>query len=644
LAANFFRLESPNDIIGKTDFDLFTDKELAESYRETDRQIMANGQPVLKLPQALQSHNGELFYTLVSKVPITSESGSIIGVLGITLDITKEKQAEIAKTDFIANMSHDIRTPLTGVIGLSGMLESELEDPVHKEEAHLLHESGNQLLNMLNEILDDVRAEKSNELDIYKESFNIRQCIGDLIKLEAPTTTAKGLGLHCIIDEAVPDWILSDRKKIHHILLNLLGNAIKFTQEGSITLEVKQLDSTQSDIHLQFCVTDTGIGIPKDKQDKVFERFFCVEPSFKSSHSGYGLGLHIVQLYAKLLGGSVHLISEVGKGTTMYFDLHCSIAATDHDLSKDLIKPAETLKEVGSIAASENLENMPKYMNTVESQHLNESHKKLHLLLIEDSPIALKVLESMIKKEGHEFTSAQDGETALQLIKSMNFDLVITDIGLPDISGTDLSRAIRQWEQELNKAPVVIMGLSGHALEKSKPECIAAGMNNVYIKPISPSMLQTIINDVSWSLAQQETLNIIPVESRTNLPNKEELFRLEDIPILDPQEGLKYTNDLRVLFQGLNEFISDLMQNEIEKIKEAYTIKNFAEIERLAHKIRGGASFLGLERLRYACQYLELYHQEGHSDHLDELYQQIIRINEDTIKYVESWLDNYAKI
>jgi signal transduction histidine kinase len=296
--------ENANEVIGKTDFQLFN-QAAAQVYRTNDLEVMQQNKE-LSIEEHGILNTGEQVTLLSIKKPLVDTLGQISGVFGNTINITylKKIEAELqqakekaelasqAKSDFIANMSHDIRTPLSGVIGLSELLESTLINPEQKEEAHLLHDSGEQLLGMLNDILSTVRAGDIDE-EVINSSFDLPQCIDDLIKLERPTTVVKHLNLVVNIDKTIPQFIISDRKKIHRILLNLLSNAIKFTPKGEIKIQVKCLEETKEQYHLQFLIIDTGIGIPKELQAKVFDRFYRVEPSYKGIYKGYGLGLHI---------------------------------------------------------------------------------------------------------------------------------------------------------------------------------------------------------------------------------------------------------------------------------------------------------------------------------------------------------------
>ncbi|MFT4057938.1 MAG: ATP-binding protein [Legionella sp.] len=600
---------------------------LAQKLKNDDLYVMRSGTPIFGVEDPPIPHaDGTVSNFLTSRVPLRNQEGEILGIAGISVDVTALKEARAkaeaaneAKSAFIANMSHDIRTPLTGVIGLSELLESELNNPHQKEDAHLLHDSGEKLLTMLNDILTDVQAGDVSEDEVHNEPFDLYQSIDDLIKLERPTTTVKQLGLNVNIDSTVPRYIVSDRKKIHRILLNLMGNSIKFTQTGHITIEVKCLSTEDNQVHLQFGVSDTGIGIPKEAQDKVFERFFRVSPSYKGIYQGYGLGLSIAQSYVHLLGGKITLTSEEGHGTTFYFDILCS-------------KGAE--------------ENVPRTEHCIIESPQSKifvNEKSPHLLLVEDNLMALKVLESLVAKAGCTYQSTSTGEDAFALTQLTAFDLIIADIGLPGISGNEFAAKVRQWETENAKEAQPIVGLTGHAKEKAYNECIASGMNDVFTKPGTAQLVDQLINQYVFnrelSGPKEHAVEKKSLGLGMDLPNTEaELFQLEHIPIFDIQHALGQINDRSVLIQILKESVSEAVQKDIQEMILAYNQGSWERVEKIAHKIKSGAVYIGTRRLFYACQYLERYYKAGHRLMLEKLYAQVLLINEETLKTIEEWL------
>ncbi len=493
-------LTSSADIIGKTDYDLPTTKEQSDAYRADDQLVMETRKPKLNIEEQQTLLNGEVRVLSTSKTPLLDDQGHVYGVLAIYSDITERKNIELslekaknqaeaanlAKTEFIVNMSHDIRTPLSGIVGISRLLEASAQHPNDKQYARWINQSGEQLLDLLNGVLDVVSAEQIKDSDVSYEHFDLRQCIHEICQLELPTIKMKGLELQIDVQETLPLYIVSDYTKLHRILLNLLGNAIKFTETGSIHITVEQLTEKNNNAQIKFSVIDTGIGIPLELQDKVFDRFYRASLSAKGVYQGHGIGLHIAQKYVTLLGGDIQLTSALGIGTTFSFTLPFKVGQDGHAM------PGHERGKTSEI----DIENPSTYPTTDNST----SEKKpipiadaLHVLLVEDNVVALHLIETIVSQAGLKFTSTINGEQALTLAKSRPFDLIITDIGLPGISGYELTYAIRQWERDRNKKPIPIIGLTAHALCETQKEYMQSGFNTMLSKPINLNTIQGLI-------------------------------------------------------------------------------------------------------------------------------------------------------
>ncbi|MFJ1267530.1 response regulator [Legionella lytica] len=615
---------SEDEVIGKTDYDLFN-KTTADTYRANDLKVMNDPQE-LAVEEKVYLPDGQLIYIHSTKRPLYDEHQQLIGIIGNTIDITQMKsieqalqkakeQAEAAnqaKTEFIANMSHDIRTPLTGVIGLSEILERTLKNEQDKEKAHMLHASGEELLHMLNQILEDMRADNMRTTDLKTDFFDLHQCINDLIRLELPATKLKQLVLNADILSNVPHYIKSDRNKIQRILLNLLGNAIKFTHEGSITLKIECLHRDEYKVHLKFSVSDTGIGIPEAVQSQVFNQFFKVSSSYQGLYNGYGLGLHIAQSYVELLGGHIALTSQEGIGSTFSFDLVCPLTEAPDEYKKPQIAQSIT---------------------TPDSVH--------HLLLVEDNVIALKTLESLLSQKNYTFTSASSGEDAWEFWNKQHFDLILTDIGLPGITGNELCQRIREQEKRAGIARTPIIGLTGHARECVLDECIQSGMDDVLNKPAPIDTLHYCI---------QNTINVTPnkdllsdtsgqeVSSALLLPD-EELFQLEQFPLFDEVLVSKQIPDRQFLIIMIENYLSELMQQNIQQLEQEYLNKNWKNIEKIVHNIKGGVAYLGIPKMLVACQYFEGYWKTGQHLLLEPLYKQILSVHKETNEELRTWLE-----
>ncbi|MDP3788753.1 MAG: ATP-binding protein [Candidatus Chromulinivorax sp.] len=597
--------------------------------------------------------DGEVRWIMDNGFPFYNEEGVCIGVSGIAIDVTKERLAVLdlkiakekaeaansAKTEFIANMSHDIRTPLTGIVGMSQILEDELQQPHQKQYAHWVHQSGDQLLGLLNGILDVISAENMNEQDIHNQTFIVHQFIKDIVALEQPSIELKGITFNSIIDSNVPRYIKTDRTKLRSIILNLLGNAIKFTKIGNITIEVKSSEIIDQKVVLHFCVTDTGIGIPITLQNKVFDRFFRANPSYKGIYEGHGIGLHVAQSYAALLNTELKLTSKEGVGTIIHFDLVCQIGK-----SRDVVPSKEEPTSVERSMIKTYNDQMVGALHSkkiVTTQNISPS-----VLLVEDNLVALKILENMVKQVNVHYISAIDGESALELAKTQSFDLIISDIGLPGITGNEFTHQFRTWEVSQHKKPTPIVGLTAHAQGEIRDECLQAGMNDVFSKPMLLPVLQTIISKYVSSISEirlQDTQNKEgPGANKLgrDLPDSEEkLFDLVAFPLLDIERALDSMGNNKVLLIDiLQSMITQEIPVEKRAIQDAYARHDWDTIEKLAHKMKGGAVYAGVVKMQYACQYLERYRKAGHTKLLEKLYQQMLNILDETQEAITKWL------
>ncbi|MCE3238871.1 MAG: sensory box histidine kinase/response regulator [Gammaproteobacteria bacterium] len=482
--AKLVGLSCPSQIIGKTDRDMPWGGYTDSLYLKEDRTIIETGRSVLRKEVPIKfGLDLQKKYLSVSKVPLYNDEKKIIGILGIFIDVTCQRKyreklkkpkeeaenASKSKSIFIANMSHDIRTPLTGIIGMAEALESKVQTVREKEYVRNILISGERLNDLLNSILELVSSEHMDDMRVNKKIFDLRQLIQDIHDIYLLNAQAKKIDLKIEIDRLVPTLVFSDRFKLYRTLFNIIGNAIKFTEQGEIIIKVKHLEKRNNQARLEFSIADTGIGIAADFQDKVFDRFSRETPSYKGIYKGHGIGLDLAKNSMAALGSKIHLISQQGRGSTFYFELDIDIDPTEKSLQ----------------------EKSPNSFNTLSSTPLT-------VLLIEDDEIAMMVVQMLLGKLGFSIIPASTSEEALTLAKSQQYDFILTDLGLPKMSGEEFSRHFREWEKTTGKKPVPIIALTGHGDPKVAQSCFKAGMNHVLVKPLTVATLQNTLKEFSF--------------------------------------------------------------------------------------------------------------------------------------------------
>lgn len=371
--------------------------------------------------------------------------------------LAREAQAaNHAKSNFLANMSHEIRTPMNGILGFAELLkEPELSGEEQQKYLNVIEKSGERMLNTINDIINISKVE-SGQMELAISATNINEQIEYIYTFFKPETTQKGIELS--YTNALPDKdavINTDREKVYAVLTNLVMNAIKFTHVGSITLGYEKKDE-----FLQFFVKDTGLGIPKDFQSAVFERFVQVHMGEESSLQGSGLGLSIAKGYVELLGGKIWLESEEGRGSTFYFTIPCSAVPETKD---DYANTASVVDELPV--------------------------KGLKILIAEDDEKSAMLLEIMVKKLGREILKAKTGIEALEICSNnSDLDLILMDVAMPTMDGYEATRQIRLFNTK-----VIIIAQTAYALNGEREKAIAAGCNDYVSKPVNIKVLLAIV-------------------------------------------------------------------------------------------------------------------------------------------------------
>jgi PAS domain S-box-containing protein len=429
------------------------------------------------------SKQGEKIPVLFSVSAIKGNEGRTTGFACVAMDITQRKRAEEdllqakeeaeaashAKSQFLANMSHEIRTPMNGVLGMTDLLLSTELTRVQRKYAEIANNSGKKLLTILNDILDFSKIE-AGKLTLENIDFDLVRLVDEVVNLLSVHARNKGLDLSCSMPDRIPRGVRSDPNRLHQILVNLVGNAVKFTEQGGVTIRVHSLEETEKTCLFRFEVSDTGIGIHHDQQQGIFDSFSQGDGTAARKHGGTGLGLSISKQLVEMMGGKIGVISDIGKGSTFWFTIPLEKSAADVSLQETRV-----------------------HDETGEKGKLNG-----HILLAEDNPVNQEVTESMLKGLGIEATIVKNGREALEALSKIRFDAVLMDCQMPEMDGYEATRKLREWEAKENhpgfpdpRTPIV--ALTAHAMQGDREDCLAAGMDDYLTKPFSATDLERVL-------------------------------------------------------------------------------------------------------------------------------------------------------
>jgi CheY-like chemotaxis protein/HPt (histidine-containing phosphotransfer) domain-containing protein len=525
----------------------------------------------------------------------------------IELQKSREDALEAAriKSQFLANMSHEIRTPMNAVLGMTELL---LKTPINEQQLDFLQtlkSSGEDLLMIINDILDFSKLE-AGEMRLEKKEFSLQNVIEPIFNLLKPQASHKNLQLSYEISPDIPQFLIGDPSRLRQILLNLLGNGIKFTDHGRVNLKIslKDLfDDPEPSVTLYFVIQDTGIGIDSQNQKKLFQSFSQIDDSTTRQYGGTGLGLAICKQLVQLMKGQIGVDSNLNQGSDFWFTATFKLSnSTDFDLKNEELLPFI----------------IPKF------EEKDTSLKDYQLLIVEDTLINQKVLLNQLQILGYQADCVRNGQEALEVLTYAHYDLIFMDCQMPVLDGYKTTQTLREWEDQKTDAEPyhrTIIGLTAYAMQGDREKCLAAGMDDYLSKPVSIESLALILQkwlkpfDQNRVDSKSENSNIhVSVASETEVVRSDlwDLKRFHEV----------IGGDLEFGRSIIEMFLEDLVTNlaDLKKYLQSHDAQNMAS---KAHQIKGSAANLGFVKLSEIAQQLEKKGFDQNWDDVDLLIDQL---------------------
>jgi two-component system, sensor histidine kinase and response regulator len=649
---------TPESIKGKTDWDLFP-PELAAKYRADDQKLMSGESLILSTDEGFVGDEGRPVRVSTRKTAVRDDQNRVTGVVGLSMDITERKAAEEklaaysaeleaaraaqerdaeslrrlvqelaeartkaeaasqVKGQFVANISHEIRTPLNGIIGVIGLLLDHDLSSRQRELITLLQSSSQALMTLVNDVLDMSKVE-AGEMRLEPAPLSVSSVIEDVVRLVSVRASEKRLTVVSNLAGNVPATVEGDAGRLRQVLLNLAGNAVKFTESGLVRIAARVAEDHGEEILLRFDVSDTGIGIPEERLPELFVAFSQLDPSSTRKYGGTGLGLAICRRLVGLMGGTIDVDSVPGQGSTFHFTVPVRKSAA---VASPSARPGRAAASAGAA----------------------RGRRPLGILIVDDNPINLQVASAIVEGMGHRPTMAAGGREAIDALGRNPFDLVLMDVQMPEVDGFQATATVRSGRVPGVDRATPIVALTAYAMKGDRERCLKAGMDDYLSKPLDANALAAVIEEWGYGRAGRAVDTGGPkagVQSESAPPpaappSPEAAIASPPGTGGEPPPKVgasvfdsaalsnRLMGDPALVERILRGFLGDI-PGRLRDLQAARQGGELALVERLAHTVKGAAANVGAMALSAAAKAAEQAARGGDAGSIGALVDEVV--------------------